>query len=151
MDIKTIKNLRDETGAGIMDVKKALADSHNNPEEAKKILAEKGISRAEKRADREAREGLIYSYIHGNGQVGVLIELNCETSFVAKTDEFTHLAHELCLQIASMKPENVEQLTGQEYVRDTKMTISELIQELIAKTGENITVGKFTRYELGNE
>ncbi|NCS32249.1 translation elongation factor Ts [bacterium] len=148
MDIQVIKQLREETGAGIVDVKKALEDS-NNIEEAKKVLAEKGLARAEKRADREVSEGLVYSYIHGEGRVGVLIELNCETSFVAKTEEFSKLAHELCLQITSMNPETVDELLDQDYIRDTGKKISELIAQLTAKTGEKISLRNFTRYSLG--
>ncbi|PIZ44078.1 translation elongation factor Ts [candidate division WWE3 bacterium CG_4_9_14_3_um_filter_41_6] len=149
MDIETIKSLREETGAGIMDVKKALAQTNGNREEALHILSQKGLAKAEKRADREATEGIIYSYIHLGGSVGVLIELNCETSFVAKTEEFSLLAREICLQIASMKPEHVEELLEQDYVRDTSKKVSDLIATLTAKTGEKISLKNFTRYGLG--
>ncbi len=149
MDIETIKKLRKETGAGVMDAKKALAESNGDYEAAKKIIMDKGLAKAEKRADRETKEGIIYSYIHGNGHVGVLLELNCETSFVAQTDEFKNLAHELALQIASMAPETLDDLLKQAYIRDTSKTVEDLIKELIGKTGENITLRRFKRYELG--
>lgn len=149
MDIELIKKLREETGAGVMDVKSALAESDGDTGKAKEILMQKGMARAEKRAEREARNGLIHSYIHGNGDTGVLLELNCETSFVGKTPEFEELAHELALQIVSMNPDDVEGLLSQDYIRDTKKKVSDLIKELVAKTGENIELRRFVRYELG--
>ncbi len=149
MDIETIKKLRKETGAGVMDAKKALAESNGDYEAAKKIITDKGLAKAEKRADRETKEGIIYSYIHGNAHIGVLLELNCETSFVAQTDEFKGLAHELALQIASMNPETLDDLLEQAYVKDSSKTVEDLIKELIGKTGENITLSRFKRYELG--
>jgi elongation factor Ts len=149
MDITLIKQLREETGAGVMDAKKALADSQGDYERAKQLIAEKGLARAEKRADRETKQGIIYSYIHGNGSVGVLLELNCETSFVAQTDEFKALAHEIALQIAAMKPETLNELLSQDYIRDGSKKIDDLIKELVGKTGENVVLNRFKRYELG--
>lgn len=150
MDINEIKRLRQETGAGVMDAKKALTEAEGDFNRAKQIIAEKGVARAEKRADRETKLGIIYSYIHGNGSVGVMLELNCETSFVAETDEFKALAHEIALQIASMDPETKNELMAQDYIRDTSKTIDNLVKELIGKTGENIDLRRFKRYELGN-
>ncbi|NTV30812.1 translation elongation factor Ts [candidate division WWE3 bacterium] len=146
-----IKQLREETGAGVMDAKQALEAAGGNYQKALEELKAKGIARAAKKADRTTQSGTIYAYVHGEGQMGAMIELNCETSFVAKTDEFKKLAHEICLQIVSMNPENVDQLLSQEYIRDSKKTIKDLISELISKTGENMTLRRFTRYQLGEE
>ena len=101
---KDVKNIREITGAGIMNCKKALKDTNGNLEEAIKLLREQGAAKVLKRADKETNEGIIYSYIHNGNKVGVMIELNCETDFVAKNNDFQNLAKEICLQIASMKP-----------------------------------------------
>jgi len=148
MEIEKIKQLRSLTGAGVMDAKRALQENNNVLDAAVAALKEKGLAQAEKRAERTAGSGIVYAYIHGDGQVGVLLELNCETSFVAKTDEFKKLAHELALQIASMTPNSVDDLLAQPYIRDTKITIEQMVKELAGKTGENVRVGKFTRYEV---
>ncbi len=132
-----------------MDIKKALEEAGGDSERAKEMLHQAGLEKAAQKDNRPAAEGLIYSYIHGRGQIGVLLEINCETSFVSKTSELETLAHEIALQIASMGPRNVDELIKQEYIRDTSRTIRELIAEVIAKTGENITVKRFTRYEVG--
>ena len=104
IDAKLVKDLRDKTGAGMMDCKKALVDSEGDINKALDNLRKSGIAKAEKKGTRETREGLIYSYIHAGGRLGVLIELNCETDFVAKTDGFTELAHNLAMQIAATNP-----------------------------------------------
>jgi elongation factor Ts len=149
-NVEDIKKIREETQAGVMEIKKALEEANNKVEDAIKLLKEKGLSKAAKRADRTTGSGLVYAYVHGQGEIGVMIELNCETSFVAKTDEFKKLAHEICLQITSMQPANVDELLNQEYIRNPKNTIHDLVKELIAKTGENITVSRFTRYQIGD-
>lgn len=151
MDIEKIKQLREATGAGVMDAKQALSDANNEIDRAIEIIQQKGLTKAAKRADRATQSGIIYTYLHGAGQIGVLLELNCETSFVAQTDEFRKLAHELALQIASMEPDSPETLTGQAYVRDAKQTIQDLINALIAQTGENITVRRFARFAVNQE
>lgn len=149
IDVSLIKQLREKTGAGVADVREALEQSSNDLKKAEEILKKKGFEKAAKKAGRETGQGLIESYIHGNGKVGVLVELLCETDFVARTTEFKILAHELCLQVASMNPKDSSALLKQEYVRDPEKTVSELVKETIAKLGENITVGKFSRFELG--
>ena len=103
---------------------------------------------AAKKADRETGEGLIEAYIHGGGKVGVLVELLCETDFVAKTDEFKHLAREVAMQVAAMNPTDVETLLKQEYIRDSSQTIEQFVKAVIGKLGENITVKRFIRFEL---
>jgi elongation factor Ts len=158
-----IKRLREETGAGIMDCKRALEDSSGDLDQAKAFLRERGIARAEGRAGRAASQGLIHSYVHA-GRVGALVEVNCETDFVARTDDFQNLVHEIAMQVASMAPRVIaaediapgdEQdpkevaLLDQPYIRDNHRTIRDLVQETIAKTGENIRVNRFTRFELG--
>lgn len=150
-DIEAIKQLREQTGAGVMAARKALDEANGNLEKAKEVIFKAGLAKAEKKSDREAKSGFIYSYIHGNQKVGVLLELNCETDFVAKTDEFVKLANEISLQIAGMNPANVEELLEQDYIRDTSMTIQELIKSVIGKLGENITLRRFSRFELGEE
>lgn len=158
-----IKRLREDTGAGIMDCKRALEDASGDFEKAKNLLRERGIARAEHRSEREVSQGLVHAYVH-SGRVGALVEVNCETDFVARTDDFEQLVHEIALQVASMNPkyisreqmpegsdENPKQvvLLEQDYIRESRKTIRELIQETIAKTGENIRVARFCRYELG--
>ncbi len=191
---KMVKELRDMTHAGMMDCKKALVETGGNIEEAIKYLREKGIAKASKRADRATKEGIITSYIHAGGKLGVLLELNCETDFVAKTDEFQALAKDICMQIAatdptyisrdnvpeevikeekkiyikqaksSGKPEKIAEkvaegklnkffsevcLLEQPFIKDAEQTIEGIIKMAIAKIGENITAGRFIRYQLG--
>lgn len=145
-----IKKLRDETGAGFADVKQALEEANNDFAKARQILAQKGLEKAAKKESREVKAGLVEVYGHG-GRVGAVLELLCETDFVAKTEDFKNLAHELTLQIASMNPGNVEQLLDQEYIRDNSQTISQLVKSVSGKLGENIQVGKFCRIALGQE
>jgi len=144
MDINTIKKIREETSAGISDVKRALEEAKGDPKKAKELLKEWGVAKAAKKGDRETTVGLVEAYIHG-GRVGALLSLGCETDFVARTPEFKALAHEVAMQIASMKPKTTEDLLKQPYIRDPKVTIEDLIKETIAKVGENIKVVAFTR------
>ncbi len=146
--IEAIKTLREETGAGIADCKEALSLSKGSLEKAKSWLKKKGLDKAASKAIREVKAGLVETYSHG-GRVGVLVELLCETDFVAKTEDFRNLAHELALQIASMNPSSVEDLLKQEYIRDNAQTVEELVKGVIGKVGENIQVGRFERIALG--
>lgn len=148
INVELIKKLRETTGGGVADCKKALGETKGDLEKAAKLLKRWGIEKSEKKADRETREGIVESYVHANGRIGVLLTLLCETDFVAQNGEFKQLAHELCLQIASMNPENVDELLNQEYIRDGKMKINELIKQTIGKIGENIKVGEFVRYKI---
>ncbi|ADW22310.1 MULTISPECIES: translation elongation factor Ts [Thermus] len=192
--MELIKKLREATGAGMMDVKKALEDAGWNEEKAVQLLRERGAMKAAKKAEREAREGVIGHYIHHNQRVGVLVELNCETDFVARNEIFQNLARDLAMHIAMMNPRYVsaEEIPAEElekerqiyiqaalnegkpaqiaekiaegrlkkyleevalleqpFVKDDKVKVKELIQEAIAKTGENIVVRRFCRFELG--
>lgn len=146
--LKDISKLRFETSAGIMDCKEALLESKGDFGKAKIWLEKKGISKAAKKVGRETSAGIIESYIHLDARVGVLIKLGCETDFVARNKEFKKLAHEICLQIASMKPKNVEALLKQEYIRDSSKKIDSLVKETIAKLGENIRIEEFERMEI---
>jgi len=148
MNLEDIKKLRGITGAGIADCREALEETKGNMEKAKEILKKKGLDKASQKSDREVKAGLVEVYSH-NGKVGVLVELLCETDFVAKTEDFKDLAHELSLQVASMNPESSKELLAQEYIRDNSMTIDQLIKSVIGKLGENIQVGRFERISLG--
>ncbi len=168
MEITTqmIKELREETGAGGKDAKRALEDAQGDPKRAKEILREKGVAAAAKRADRETSNGVVESYIHAGGRIGVLVEVNCETDFVANTDDFRALARNVAMQIAAMDPKlispderagNTEYegsdeevcLLSQPFIRDPGRTIGQLVQDTVAKTGENVRVRRFVRFELG--
>ena len=191
---KDVSELRGRTGAGMMDCKRALEEAGGDMEKAAEILRKKGIAKADKRAGRTASQGTVVSYIHHNGQVGVLVELNSETDFVARTDTFQQLARDIALHVASVdpigvsaadvpaeliererriaeeqviaegKPEAVRTkivegkvkkfiaertLLEQPYVRDDKKTVGELVKEISGKTGENIQVRRFTRFQIG--
>ena len=148
VDIKLLKQLREETGVSIADCRKALEETGSDYKKALEWLKKHGIEKAEKKSDRETEEGLIESYIHQSGKVGVLVEVLCETDFVARTDDFKNLAHEIAMQIAAMKPKDVDTLLKQEYIRDGSLTIEHLIKQTIAKLGENIVVKEFKRFEI---
>lgn len=143
-----LKKLRAETSAGVSDCRQALEDAGGNFEKAKKLIVERGLEKAAKKEGKETSQGIVESYIHSNAKVGVLVELRCETDFVARTDEFKELAHELCLQVASMNPKNVDDLLKEEYIRDPKMTIKDFVKQTVAKVGENITIARFSRLAL---
>ena len=148
ISVDQIKKLREETGAGIADCREALEETKGDIAKAKDVLKQKGLDKAASKSEREVKNGVVETYSHG-GRVGVLVEVLCETDFVAKTEDFKNLAHELALQIASMKPDSVEELMSQEYIRDSSQTISGLIHATVAKLGENIQIGRFERVALG--
>jgi elongation factor Ts len=155
-----VKELRDKTGAGIMECKRALEQSGGNVDKAVEALREKGLAQHSKVAGREVKQGLVESYIHTGGRIGALVEVNCETDFVARTEEFRTLAREIAMQVASMNPTTVGEmdaedtsdetvLLNQEYIRDARKTIRDLIKETIGKVRENIQVSRFMRFEVG--
>jgi elongation factor Ts len=148
IDLKSLKKLRDETSASIADCRRALDEANGDYKKALDWLKKRAAEIAAKKADRETSQGLIEAYIHGGGKVGVLVELLCETDFVAKTDEFKHLAKEIAMQVAAMDPKDVESLLKQDYIRDGSQTIENLVKTAIGKTGENISVKKFIRFEI---
>jgi len=161
-----IRELRDQCGAGIMDCQKALLEAEGDTEKALQILKRQGLLRAKKKADRSTTQGIIETYIHAGGRIGTMVEVNCETDFVARTDEFKELAHHLAMQIAALSPKFISEtevpegddidpqvacLLLQPDIRDPGRTIQDTINETIAKVGENIKVGRFARFELGSQ
>jgi len=146
ISIDQIKQLREETAVSISECKKALEQTKGDTKKAKEILKKWGRDLANKKAGRGTEQGIIESYIHPNKKIGVLLEINCETDFVAKSENFQKLAHELCLQIAAVREEIP--ILKQPWIKDESKTIQDLLNEYIAKIGENITIKKFIRYEI---
>lgn len=155
-----IKELRGRTSAGVMDCKRALDESNGDVDKAEQILKEQGIASAAKKAGRDTDQGLIETYIHSGGRIGAMVEVNCETDFVARTKEFSDLAHDIAMQIAAMNPLTVEDgevetesdnssLLQQPFIKDPSKNIQELINETVGKLGENIRVRRFKRFSLG--
>lgn len=140
-----IKKLREESGAGIMDVRKALEESKGEMNKAREFLKKRGLEKADKKAGRETGVSRVASYVHFNGKVGALVKLSCETDFVAKTEDFEQLGKEVAMQVASMNPENVEELLAQDYLRDSSKTIEQLVKEVSGKTGENVKIAEIVR------
>ena len=147
MSADDVKKLREMTGAGVMDSKSALEDAGGDFEKAAAIIKERGLEKADKKAGRTLSAGLIDSYVHNN-RVGVLINVSCETDFVARLDVFKSLVHDVAMQIAAMNPKDVPELMTQAHIKDESTTIEELVKGTIAKLGENIKVERFTRYEI---
>lgn len=144
-----IKKLREQTGAAVMEVRAALEEAGGKVERALEILKQRGALRAQKKSGRVTEQGIIDAYIHGEGRIGVLVEVACETDFVARNQDFKKLVHDLALHIAAMNPSDVEELLGQPFVRDETITVGELVNQNISVIGENIKIRRFTRYELG--
>lgn len=140
-----VKKLREETGAGIMDAKRALVEVDGDFAKAKKIIAEKGIAKAEKKAERETGVSRVFAYVHFNGKTAALVKLACETDFVAKTDDFAWLGKEIAMQVASMQPASVDELLTQDFLKDQKKKIEQLVKEVSGKTGENVRVVEIAR------
>ncbi len=160
-----IKELREKSGGGIMDCRKALVEASGDIDKAAEILKEHGCAKAAKKADRETAQGLVEAYIHTGGRIAAMVELDCETDFVARTDEFKKLAHDIAMQVAAMCPRyitaediptgtEIEEgeiiaLMNQPFIKDPSLTIKDLVVETIAKTGENIRIKRFARFEIG--
>lgn len=145
--VETVQKLREMTGAGVMDCRRALTEAGGDFEKAQKLIRQKGLSKVEKRAGRATGAGFVYSYVH-NGRIGVLVELRAETDFVVRSEPFRTLAHELTMQIAAVPAADAEELLGQPYIKDESKTVKDLINEVIAKVGENVSVGQFYRIEV---
>lgn len=145
--IEQIKELRAESGVSISECKKALNEARGDKEKAKEVLRKLGKELAEKKSIREAGKGIIETYVHPNKTVGAMVEFRCETDFVAQSEDFKNLAHEICLQVAAMDPEE-DSLFSQPWIKDSSKTIKNLIEEYIAKIGENIVLKRFIRYEI---
>jgi elongation factor Ts len=148
IDLKLLKKLRDETAASIADCRTALEETNGDYDKALVWLKKRSVEKAEKKADRATGQGIVEAYIHQGGKVGVLVALLCETDFVARTDEFKHLAKELGMQVAAMDPKDVDELLKQPYIRDSGQTVEQLVKGTIGKLGENITLKKFVRFEI---
>lgn len=146
--MEKIKELREKTGAGVMDVKKALDEANGDMVKAEELLKKRSAQIAEKKADRATAQGLIDSYIH-LGKIGVLVEVNCETDFVARNEDFKKFVHEISLQVAQSESETVEDLLKEEYFRNPGQTIEDLLKEMIGKIGENIKIKRFVKFKLG--
>lgn len=149
ISVDLVKKIREKTGAGIADVRRALEEAGGDEKKAEELLKSWGIDKAAAKADRAVGQGLVETYIHSGGKVGSMVEINCETDFVARTDEFKNLAHEIAMQVSAMDPKDVEELLAQEYIRDGSKIIGDLLKEVIAKLGENIVIKRFMRFELG--
>jgi elongation factor Ts len=164
ISVTLIKELREKTSAGVMECKQALQEAGGDLNRASEVLQERGLAKAERKMDRVASQGLIEAYIHSGGRIGVMVEVNCESDFVARTDEFKALAHDLALQVAAtapqyISPEEIPQdtklnpeevcLLAQPFIKDDSKKISDLIAAASAKVGEKVIVGRFTRFELG--
>src|SRR3981081_948583 len=155
-----IKELREKTGAGIMECKRAVEDAVGDLVQAEKLLKERGLALAANKAGREAGQGLIESYGRA-GRIGALIELNCETDFVARTDDFRTLAREIAMQVAATNPSRISSkqestdgdvpLLDQPYIRDSAKTVQDLVNETIARVRENVVIRRFARFELGGQ
>ena len=142
-----IQKLRERTGAGVMECKKAMEDAKGDFDRAVSLIHERGLLKVQKRSGRETGAGLIESYVH-NDRIGVLLDLRAETDFVVRSEPFRRLSHELAMQIAALAPQNVEELLKQPYIKDESRTVQNLIQETIARVGENIKINKFYRLEV---
>ena len=149
LNLSKLKLLRNETGISIALCKKALIESRNDLAKAKRLLNEWGIEKVKDKSGRTTSQGAIFSYIHHNRKISGFVELMCETDFVSGNSEFQKLGQEICMQVASMPAKTVQDLVGQEYIRDPSKKISDLINEAILKFGENIKIGKILRWELG--
>ena len=150
VDIQLLKKLREATQVSFADCKKALDETNNDYKKALEWLRKHGIEKAAKKGERATFQGIIEAYIHGNGKIGSMVELLCETDFVARTDEFKKLAHEIAMQVSAMNPKNVDILLKQEYIGDSSKTIGDLVKETIAKIGENIVVRRIIRMDTND-
>jgi len=165
ISIEMVKELRAQCGAGIMECRNALFEVDGDVAKALQVLKGKGLLTAAKKAERATTQGLVEAYVHTDGRLGALVEVNCETDFVARTDEFKELAHNLAMQVAALSPQFITEeeipegadiepqaacLLLQPYIRDADKSVRDVIVEVIAKVGENIRVRRFSRFELGS-
>ncbi len=157
--VADIRAIRADTGAGVMDIKRAIEDAEGDLDKARELLGQRGSQFSAKRAERETREGLVTAYVHPGRPLGALVELNCETDFVARTEDFTTLARDIAMHIAAMAPTHVGDdddrdpddgpaLLSQPWFRDGSQTVEQVIQMAVARLGENIQVGRFSRFEI---
>lgn len=148
IDIESLRRLRSETGVSIADCRKALEETSNDYQKALEWLRKHGIKKAEKKSERETRAGIVDAYIHHTLTSGATVSLTCETDFVARTEDFKSLAHEIAKQVTAADPKTIKDLLKQPWIRDEKKTIGDLLKEHIAKLGENITIKEFRKFEV---
>ena len=146
--LQDVTDLREQTGMGLMDIKKVLDEADGNRAKALELLKERGAKIMAKKADRVSGEGVIEAYVHA-GRIGVMLELNCDTDFVARSETFKEFAHDLALQVSSMAPETVEELLEQPFIKDSKMSIADYLRDMTSKLGERLVISRFTRIVLG--
>jgi elongation factor Ts len=149
IDPKDVQRLRNESGAGVMDCKRALEETGGDYAKALALIKERGIQSVAKKSEREAKEGTIASYIHAGGRIGALVELASETDFVSRGEDFQKLAQEIAMQVAAMDPASVDELLAQAYIRDASKTIKDLVTTVAATTKENVHVRRIQRFALG--
>lgn len=149
INIELIKKLKEQTGAPVIRAKQVLEEVDGNEKKAFKILQQEGFEKAAKKGERVTSQGLVECYVHHSGKVASMVEVLCETDFVARNELFRQLAHNLAMQVASMEAKDGEDLMSQEFIKDPTKKISELVKAVIAKTGENIRIGRIYRIELG--
>ncbi len=147
--VADIKKLREDSGAGMLDCKKALDEANGDYAQAKEIVRKKGLAKAEKKADRETKEGYIASYVHANNKVASMVEILCETDFVARNQEFQSMARDVAMHIVATNPDTVEMLLKEPFVKDPDKTVEVLVKEVSGKIGEKFVVNRFVRYEVG--
>ncbi|HUG06543.1 MAG TPA: translation elongation factor Ts [Candidatus Limnocylindria bacterium] len=149
IDPKDVQRLRSESGAGVMDCKRALEETEGDFAKALALLRERGVQSVAKKSERAAKEGVIASYIHANRRVGALIELASETDFVARGEDFQKLAQEIAMQVAAMEPGSIDELLEQPYIRDGSKKIGDLVTDVASSTKENVHVRRIQRFALG--
>src|SRR3989344_2217327 len=148
VSLNQIRKLRDKTGAPIMRIKQVFQELEGNEKKAEEVLKKEGFEKAAKRSERQTSQGLIATYSHHSGKIASAVEVLCETDFVARNELFKELAHSLALQVASMNPKNTKELEKQDFIKDPSKKISDLVKEVITKTGENVRIGRIFRLEL---
>ncbi len=149
IDTETIKKLRIVTGAPILKVKKVLDEVKGDVVKAEKILKEEGFAKASKRVKRETGQGVIHTYTHHSRKMVGVVELLCETDFVAKNELFVNLAKDLAMQVASMGAKDADELVKQDFIKDSSKKVEELVKDVIVKTGENVQIGRVLKMEIG--
>ena len=147
-DVEKVKRLRESTGLSFNEIKKALDEAGGDETKAVEILKTQGMKMAEKKTSREVKEGIVASYVHATKKLGSMVEILCETDFVARNSDFQELAREIAMQIAAMKPGDINELLGQFYVKDPSLTVKDLINGYVAKLGENIQIGRFEIFQI---
>jgi len=146
--IEKVKKIREETGLSVMQIKKAVEEAKGDEKKAKEILLKMGLEKVKARDDRETKQGRVSTYTHNTGKIGAMVELLCETDFVARNESFMTLANDLCLQMAAIGAKNAKEFLAQDFIKDGTRKVGDLIDELNVKFGEKIVLGRFERFEI---